>query len=240
MNKKSEVPSHKKHRAADEIFNCQKQACLRKPYLSLNERLDVLRRLEQLLLNNQDEIASAISEDFGNRSRHETKILEIFPAVSALRHTRRKLKKWMKIQSRHVAVTFWGARNRVIPQPKGVVGIIAPWNYPLFLVISPLTSALAAGNRCMIKMAASSQRLCNLLHHLFSEAFDEDLVAVLPGVSSGDFTPLPFDHLIFTGSPASGRTVMKTAAENLTPVTLELGGKSPTIVCEDFDIRKAT
>jgi len=239
MDQESEGLSHERHGAAGEIFNRQRAACLEKPYLSLNERLDVLKRLEQLLVDNQEKIADAISEDFGTRSRHETKILEIFPSVSGLRHARRKLKKWMKIQSRHVAVTFWGSRNRVIPQPKGVVGIIAPWNYPLFLVISPLTSALAAGNRCMIKMAANSQRLCKLLHHVFSEAFDEDLVAVLPGVSSGDFTPLPFDHIIFTGSPASGRTVMKTAAGNLTPVTLELGGKSPTIVCEDFDIRQA-
>lgn len=239
MSQESEVISHEKHGVAGKIFNRQRAAYLEKPYLSLNERLDVLRKLEQLLVDNQDKIASAISEDFGNRSYHETRILEIFPSVSGLRHTRRKLKKWMKIQSRHVAVTFWGGRNRVIPQPKGVVGIIAPWNYPLFLVISPLTSALAAGNRCMIKMAANSQRLCNLFHQLFSEAFDEDLVAVLPEVSSSDFTPLPFDHLIFTGSPASGRTVMKTAAGNLTPVTLELGGKSPTIVCEDFDIRQA-
>ncbi len=145
----------------------------------------------------------------------------------------------MKVQHRHVTVTFLGARNRVIPQPKGVVGIIAPWNYPLFLVISPLTGILAAGNRCMINMAANSQRLCTLLHELFSKNIGEEFVAILPGVSYDDFTPLPFDHLIFTGSPASGRRVMKTAAENLTPLTLEFGGKSPTIVCRDFDIVKA-
>lgn len=224
---------------AYKIFNNQKAACLEKPYLSLEERLTALRKLERLLVENQDQIVTAISEDFGHRSHHETKILEIFPSVSGLRHACRNLKKWMKIQKRRVSITFLGARNQVIPQPKGVVGIIAPWNYPLFLVIGPLTSALAAGNRSMIKMAANSQRLCTLLHRLFSEAFDEDLVAILPGVSSGDFTPLPFDHLIFTGSPSSGRTVMKTAAENLTPVTLELGGKSPTIVCADFNLEQA-
>jgi len=239
MNQESGGPSQAKRDAAAIIFKGQKAACLEKPYLSLAERLDVLEKLERLLVDNQETIADAISEDFGNRSRHETRILEIFPAVSGLRHSRRKLKKWMKIQRRHVAITFRGARNRVIPQPKGVVGIIAPWNYPLFLVISPLTSALAAGNRCMIKMAANSQRLATLLYHLFSEAFDRNLVAILPGVSAGDFTTLPFDHLIFTGSPASGRTVMKTAAENLAPVTLELGGKSPAIVCGDFDLKKA-
>lgn len=221
------------------IFDRQKATSRQCPWLPLKERLVSMEKLESILTEHQDAIADAICRDFGHRSHHETKILEIFPAVSGLRHTRRHLKKWMKPQRRHVALHFAGARNQVTPQPKGVVGIIAPWNYPLFLVISPLTSALAAGNRCMIKMAANSQRLCNLLQDLFSRAFSDDLVAVLPGVSAADFTPLPFDHLIYTGSPASGRTVMKTAGDNLTPVTLELGGKSPTIVGDDFDIPTA-
>ena len=238
MNQESEILPQK-YGTAEEIFHRQRTAGREKPYPSLAERLDALEKIERILVDNQEEIADAVSADFGNRSRHETKILEIFPAVSGLRHTRRKLKKWMKTQRRHVAITFLGARNRVIPQPKGVVGIIAPWNYPLSLVVTPLTSALAAGNRCMIKMAANSQRLCELLDRLFSEVFTHDYVAILPGVSAGDFTPLPFDHLFFTGSPASGRTVMQTAAAHLTPVTLELGGKSPTIVCGDFDLRQA-
>jgi len=220
------------------IFKRQKAASLSAP-LSLEERRSILEKLESVLVANQDAITEAVSRDFGNRSLHETKILELFPAVDGLRYTRRHLKKWMKPKRRHVSLTFFGARNRVIPQPKGVVGIIAPWNYPLFLVISPLTSALAAGNRCMIKMAAHSQGLCRLLHDLLAPVFPEELVAVLPGVSSEAFTPLPFDHLVFTGSPASGRTVMKTAGDNLTPVTLELGGKSPTLIAEDFDIQTA-
>ena len=224
---------------AQVIFDRQRAASRRRPFPTLRERLELLEKLELILTANQDAIADAISADFGHRSQHETRILEIFPTVSGLRHARRHLKKWLKPQRRHVSLHFAGARNRVIPQPKGVVGIIAPWNYPLFLVLSPLTSALAAGNRCMIKMAANSQRLCTLLHELFIGVIDEDRVAILPGVSAGDFTPLPFDHLIYTGSPSSGRTVMKTAADNLTPVTLELGGKSPTIVCDDFDITTA-
>ncbi len=227
------------HSTARIIFDRQRAASRQRPSLSLAERLEQLDRLEALLVANQDAIAEAISDDFGHRSHHETRILEIFPSIAGLRHTRRHLKKWMKPQRRHVSLHFAGARNRVIPQPKGVVGIIAPWNYPLFLVISPLTSALAAGNRCMIKMATNSQRLCTLFQTLFRRVFSEDVVAVLPGVSAQEFTPLPFDHLIYTGSPESGRVVMKTAAENLTPVTLELGGKSPTIVCEDFDIATA-
>ncbi|MBL0714530.1 MAG: coniferyl aldehyde dehydrogenase [Desulfosarcina sp.] len=239
MTQTAEVLNFRPHTKARIIFERQKAACQKQPFLALAERLAVLQKIESILIDHQEAIADAICGDFGHRSRHETKILEIFPVVSGLRHTRRHLKKWMKPQRRHVALHFAGARNRVIPQPKGVVGIIAPWNYPLFLVLSPLTSALAAGNRCMIKMAADSQRLCNLLNDLFRRAFADDLLAVLPGVSAADFTPLPFDHLIYTGSPASGRTVMKTAADNLTPVTLELGGKSPTIICDDFDIHTA-
>jgi coniferyl-aldehyde dehydrogenase len=234
MSQTAEVIAFKP--SARRIFERQQAASRRRLYIPLRDRLEVLNQLESLLIQNQDAIADAISRDFGHRSRDETKIMEIFPAVSGLRHTRRHLKRWMKPQRRRVSLHFAGAGNRVIPQPKGVVGIIAPWNYPLFLVISPLTSALAAGNRCMIKMAAKSQRLCILLDELFRRVFPEERVAILPGVTADEFTPLPFDHLIYTGSPASGRTVMQTAADNLTPVTLELGGKSPTIVCDDFDI----
>ena len=218
------VPLGETNRAQD-VFKRQKAACLNNPPSSIEGRLAILQKLETLLTVHQDAIAEAISLDFGNRSVHETKILELFPAIDGLRYTRRKIKKWMKPKKRHVSIWFKGARNQVIPQPKGVVGIIAPWNYPLFLVISPLTSALAAGNRCMVKMAANTQRLCNLLHDILAPEFSDDLLAILPGVAAADFTPLPFDHLVFTGSPRSGRAVMKTAGDNLTPVTLELGGE---------------
>jgi coniferyl-aldehyde dehydrogenase len=166
-------------------------------------------------------------------------MLELFTCVDGIRHARRKLKKWMKPQRRHVSVLFATGRNRVIPMPKGVVGIVSPWNYPLFLTISPLTSVLAAGNRAMIKMAANSQNLCRLLAEKFAEKFSEDMVAILPGVRGQDFSTLPYDHIIFTGSADAGRTVMRSAAETLTPVTLELGGKSPTIICEDYDVETA-
>jgi coniferyl-aldehyde dehydrogenase len=239
MNQAAQVLSIAKSNHARDVFQRQKAACIEKPAFSLEERRVILQKLETVLITYQDAIAEAISKDFGNRSIQETKILELFPAIDGLRYTRRHLKKWMKPAKRHVSLWFMGARNRVIPQPKGVVGIIAPWNYPLFLVISPLTSALAAGNRCMIKMAANAQGLCNLLHDILAPVFSEDLLAVLPAVSAQDFTPLPFDHLVFTGSPNSGRTVMKIAGDNLTPVTLELGGKSPTIIGDDFDIQTA-
>lgn len=224
---------------AQRVFRLQREAYLRHPYPSLEERLENLRKLEQILIDNVDEIADAINRDFGNRCALESKMLEIFGCVDGLRYTRRKLKKWMKPQKRHVSLLFATGKNRVIPQPKGVVGIISPWNYPLFLTVSPLTSVLAAGNRAMIKMATNSQNLCRLLHEKFSEKFPEDTVAILPGVKAQDFSTLPYDHLIFTGSADAGRTVMEAAAHNLTPVTLELGGKSPTIICPDYDVEKA-
>jgi coniferyl-aldehyde dehydrogenase len=224
---------------AQRIFALQRQAYLRQPYPSLEERQENLRRLDRILVDNADAIADAINRDFGHRCAEESKMLELFTCIDGIRHTRRKLPRWIKPQRRHVSMLFATGRNRLIPQPKGVVGIVSPWNYPLFLTVSPLTSILAAGNRAMIKMAANSQTVCRLLHEKFREQFPEDTVAILPGVPARDFSTLPFDHLIFTGSADAGRTVMRSAAENLTPVTLELGGKSPTIICDDYDVETA-
>ncbi len=224
---------------AQRVFALQRQAYLRHPYPSAEERRANLLRLERILVDNADAIADAINRDFGQRCAEESKMLEIFGSVDGIRHVRRKLAKWMKPRRRHVSMLFATGSNRVIPQPKGVVGIVSPWNYPLFLTISPLTGVLAAGNRAMIKMAANSQHTCRLLAEKVREQFPEDTLAILPGVRAQDFSTLPFDHLIFTGSADAGRTVMKSAAENLTPVTLELGGKSPTIICDDFDVDEA-
>ena len=224
---------------AQRIFTLQRKAYLRHPYPSIEERRANLRRLERILVDNADAFADAINRDFGQRSAEESKMLELFSCVDGIRHTRHKLRKWMKPQRRHVSILFATGSNRVIPQPKGLVGIVSPWNYPLFLTLSPLTSTLAAGNRCMIKMASNSRTLCKLLHEKFSQQFPEDTVAILPGVRAQDFSTLPFDHIIFTGSADAGRTVMRSAAENLTPVTLELGGQSPTIICDDFDVATA-
>jgi coniferyl-aldehyde dehydrogenase len=221
------------------MFNLQTQACLEQPIIPLKKRLELLHTIETVLKENDQAICEAICADFGNRSFHETRILEITPSILGLRHTRRKLKKWMKPQRRHGSMIFLGGRNRVIPQAKGVVGIITPWNYPLFLAVSPMTSALAAGNRIMVKQAANSRHLCRLLHDRFSQKIDPAFVCFHPGVSAGIFSGLPFNHLVFTGSSRTGKTVMKTAAGNLVPVTLELGGKSPVILADDFDMAKA-
>ena len=221
---------------AQRILQMQRQAYFDNPYPSYEERRANLLKLEQILVDNQQAIAEAISKDFGNRAIQESKLLELFLSIDGFRYCRKRLKKWMKPQRRDVSIWFAGAGNRVIPQPKGVVGVVAPWNYPLFLVMGPLASAMAAGNRCMVKMAANSANLCGLLHGWVSAHFDEDTLAFLPGVRGSEFTNLPFDHVIFTGSADTGRTVMKSAAEHLTPVTLELGGKSPTIIADDFDL----
>ena len=194
---------------AQRIFKLQREAYLRAPYPNRQERLERLNALENVLIHNMDEIVEAIAKDFGHRSAEESKILEIFPTIDGIRHAKKKLRKWMRPQRRHVSILFATASNRLIPQPKGVVGIVSPWNYPLFLALSPLTSILAAGNRAMIKLASNSQNLARLLADKFAEVFPEDVVAVLPGVRAGDFSTLPFDHMIFTGSANVGRTVMR-------------------------------
>lgn len=225
---------------AQRIFVLQRAAYLRHPYPSAEERIDLLSKVEKILVDYADEITDAINTDYGRRSSVETKLLEIFGSVDTIRYAKKKLRSWMKPQKRHVPLLYATSTNTVIPQPKGVVGIVSPWNYPLFLAISPLADAIAAGNRCMIKLAANSSNLCRLLADKFKEAqIPEDLLAILPGVKAQDFSTLPFDHICFTGSADAGRNVMKSAAENLTPVTLELGGKSPTIICDDFDVETA-
>lgn len=222
-----------------DVYNKQKQAYLQQPYVSYEERVANLEKFERLLKDNRVAISEAVNKDFGNRSVHETEFLELFGSIDSFKYCRKQLKRWMKPQKRHTSIWFFGAKNKVLPQPKGVVGIVVPWNYPLFLCMSPLASVLAAGNRAMIKMASNSQNLCRLLAELVNKEFGEETLAILPGVSANDFTDMPYDHLVFTGSPNVGRQVMEKAAKNLTPVTLELGGKSPCIVADDFDIEAA-
>lgn len=221
------------------VYNVQRKAYLEHPYPTVQERRENLTKLENILTSNVDRIAEMIGKDFGHRCAEETKLLEIFTSVDGIRDAKKKVAKWMAPEKRHVSIVFATGKNRVLPQPKGVVGIVVPWNYPLFLLIGPLTSALAAGNRCMIKMAANSSNLCGFLAAEFAKVFPEDTVAILPGVKGTEFSSLPFDHILFTGSADAGRNVMRAAAENLTPVTLELGGKSPTVICEDFDVETA-
>lgn len=221
------------------VYDKQSAAYRANPYPSLEERRDNLAKLERIMIENRQAISEAINKDFGNRSIHETEFLELFGSVEGFKDCRKSLKRWMKPQKRHASIWFFGAKNTVLPQPKGILGIVVPWNYPLFLSMSPLANALAAGNRVMIKMAANSQNLCRLLAEVIGKEFDEDTLAILPGVSANDFTDMPFDHLVFTGSAGVGRKVMEKASKTLTPVTLELGGKSPSVIAEDFDVKLA-
>lgn len=219
----------------------QRSAYAQAPYPALATRKHNLLQLEKLLLDNQQRIADAIRADFGNRSEHETRLLEIFASVEGLRHTRKHLRSWSKARSRPVALWFQPARARVIPQPLGVVGIIVPWNYPVFLSVGPLTAALAAGNRAVVKMSEFTPHTGELFASLIGEYFDEQIISVINGGAdvAAKFSTLAWDHLLFTGSTGVGRHVMRAAAENLTPVTLELGGKSPTIIGPDYPIDAA-
>lgn len=219
----------------------QRAAFRSNPMPSLEQRRQWLKSLREMLLAEQEAIVQAISADFGNRSADETRLAELMPSLMGIRYASRNLKKWMRPSRRAVGLAFQPASARVVYQPLGVVGVIVPWNYPLFLAIGPLVGALAAGNRVMIKPSESTPRTAQLLKELLGRIFPEDLVAVVLGeVDVGvAFSKLPFDHLLFTGSTTVGRHVMRAAAENLTPVTLELGGKSPAIVSADVPLKDA-
>ena len=222
-------------------FASMHAATRRNPEVDRNRRQARLDELFALVHDNAERFVAAISADFGHRSAHETRLLEIFPSLEAIRHTRAHFGAWMKPQRKSPSFWFRPGRARIINQPLGVVGIIVPWNYPLFLAISPLAAALAAGNRVMIKMSEFTPRTGELLAELAARYFAADDVAVVLGDAAvgADFARLPFDHLLFTGSTKVGHDIMRMAAENLTPVTLELGGKSPAILGADYPLDKA-
>lgn len=209
------------------------------PQLEL--RQDWLKRLESMLQENRQAFVDAVSQDFGHRSAVETRLAELFPSLEAIRYARRRLRRWMRPERRGVSLWFQPAGNSVMPQPLGVIGVVVPWNYPLFLALGPVVSALAAGNRVMVKMSEYTPATGALLQRLTERYLGPDVIAVVNGDAqlAQDFTRLPFDHLFFTGSTSVGRHVMRAAAENLTPVTLELGGKSPVIVARGADLRHA-
>ena len=230
------------HAALDAALARQRAACLARPAPTLAERKRDLLTLQRYLRDHREALCEAISADYGNRSRHETLLAEIFPAIDGIEHVLKHLKKWMRPQRRGVDWrTFPGARNRVIPQPLGVVGVIVPWNFPVNLSLVPLTYIFAAGNRAMVKMSENSRHLARLLIATMPAYFPPEKLQFFEetgGVGIA-FSQLPFDHLLFTGSGQTGRAVMAAAARNLCPVTLELGGKAPAIVCAGFDVRTA-
>ncbi|MCA0044207.1 coniferyl aldehyde dehydrogenase [Celeribacter litoreus] len=209
--------------------------------VSLETRLDRLRRLQAALLEHEDALTKAANEDFSHRSAIETRLVEIDVTLFHLKSTQRNLKRWMATRRQPLPLPVRPARAELRPKPLGVVGIISPWNYPILLALSPLIGALAAGNRAMIKPSELSPRVSDVLANMLHGAFDEDEVRVFtggPDIASA-FSGLPFDHLLFTGSTSVGRKVYEAAAKNLTPVTLELGGKSPALILPSADLERA-
>jgi coniferyl-aldehyde dehydrogenase len=213
----------------------QRAAFLAEGPPTLTERRADLGRLKTAIKASTERIAQVISADFGNRSRQESLLAEIVTTLSGIRHTSAHLGKWMRPKRVSVSLELLPGRARILYQPVGVVGIISPWNYPFQLSIMPLMAALAAGNRVMLKPSELTPRTSAFMAEFLAGLFPGDKVAtVLGGPDIGQaFAALPFDHLFYTGSTAAGRLVMQAAAANLTPVTLELGGKSPCILSED-------
>ncbi len=225
-------------------LDAQKSAFLSDGPPSYETRVDQLNRCISLLVEHETELVNALSADFGHRSREQSSLTDIASSISALKHARTHLKGWMKPERRTVdpwILSLFGARARVEFQPKGVVGIVAPWNFPVNLSFVPLAGILAAGNRAMLKPSEFTPATSAALAELISKRFDAteiDVVTGGPDVGAA-FSSLPFDHLLFTGATSIAYHVMRAAAENLVPVTLELGGKSPAIISETADMKLA-
>jgi len=228
-------------RAALQQCHDAQRTAFRRKIPGYRERHDALRALEQALLNSKDRFISAISDDFGGRAAEETLALELFPTLAEIRHAIAHLKRWMAPRRVSVSWQFWPARAKVLYQPLGVVGVLSAWNYPLFLSLVPLANALAAGNHVMLKPSEYAPRTAELMASIAAELYPPDYVTVILGeADTGSlFSQLPFDHLLYTGSARVGKLVMRAASENLTPVTLELGGKSPALVHRDYPLEKA-
>ena len=223
----------------EEALNKQRDAFGASEPSAAQERIAKLKALRKQLCRYQDVFADAVADDFGGRPHFESRLIEVIGSLWVLDHARRNLKAWMKPSRRMPQLLFGGPNGlKVTYAPKGVVGIVAPWNMPLYLSIGPLVTALAAGNRAIIKLPEETPRANAVIRTLLEEIFSVDEVAVFGEelIDPTEFTSLAFDHLIFTGSPRVGRIVMEAAARNLVPVTLELGGKSPAIVAEDYSI----
>ncbi len=223
------------------VLEMQRLAYRKAPFPGLERRLGSLKQLEAMVRQNRDAFAQAISADFGNRAVPETMLAEVIPVLTSIAFARRNLGRWMRPQRRRVGMSFQPGRAWVEHHPLGCVGIVSPWNYPLLLTLSPLTDALAAGNRVILKPSEITPRFSALLARAVADTFDPAQVTTITGGPdvARAVCALPFDHLVFTGSTSVGRQVMQAAAANLVPVTLELGGKSPAILCRSFDLRAA-
>jgi coniferyl-aldehyde dehydrogenase len=220
------------------ILAAQRAAFLRDGPPSLEQRRASLNKFRSAMLVRRKAIEDAINTDFGRRSRHETAIMEVFGVVEGIKYLHRNLRKFMHPTRRQVALHMRFGKARIEYQPLGVVGVISPWNYPVNLSLMPVVTAIAAGNRVMLKPSKFTPATNEVLSTMLGEIFPEEQVAVVKGDGAA-FSTLPFDHLVFTGSTTVGRAVMKVASDNLVPVTLELGGKSPAIVAKGHSLEHA-
>ncbi|WP_317932253.1 coniferyl aldehyde dehydrogenase [Halioxenophilus sp. WMMB6] len=238
----AEAPTRPQGTALEVSFDLCRTAFMARPEaIPYHQRIAALDQLQQTLLGHRQQLIAALNSDFNGRSAAETLQLELFGLIDEIRYTKKHLRRWMKPKKIATNALFQPSRSRLYYQPLGVIGIIGSYNYPLLLTLSPLIGALAAGNHAMIKPSTNTPATSQLLQMLLSEIFSEDYVAVVTGSTADTraFSSLPFDHLIFTGSTNVGRKIMAQAAANLTPVTLELGGKSPTIIAPDYPLAKA-
>ena len=225
------------------ILQNQRGAFEREGPVALETRIDRIDRCITLIVDHQDALCAAVNEDFGVRSQRVTRMSDLFTSVNTLKFVKKNIRKWMKPERRRAPfpMNMLGARADIYYQPKGVVGIMSPWNVPINVVFSPLADVLGAGNRAMIKPSEFNSTTVALLSELVSQYFDETEIAVVSGGADigAAFSALPLDHIIFTGAGQVGKLVMQSAAQNLTPVTLELGGKSPVIVSRTAKLEEA-
>lgn len=227
-----------------EILLKQREAQLKDGAPTAEQRIDRLNRCIGLLVDRRRDIEGALTTDFGARSPTVTALADVASSIGPLKHARDHVRAWMKSERRRTTpriLGFLGARAEIRHQPKGVVGVISPWNFPVNLTFAPLAGVLAAGNRAMIKPSETTPATSELLKQMFASAFDESEIAVVTGGPEigQAFSSLPFDHLVFTGATAIGRHVMRAAAENLVPLTFELGGKSPVVIGRSADMSVA-
>lgn len=225
------------------ILDRQKAAYIAEGVVTAETRIDRIDRAINILKQHGSKLSEAMAADFGHRSLDQSKLTDIDGAIGPLEHSKKHLRKWMRAEKRKVMfpLGIFGARGRIEYQPLGVVGCISPWNFPVQLTFSPLAGIFAAGNRTMIKPSEFTAQTSELMKELFEKEFDIEEVAVFTGGPDvgGAFSRLPFDHLLFTGATSIAKHVMKAAAENLVPVTLELGGKSPVIIGKSANLELA-
>ena len=209
------------------------------PALTIKERKETLLSLQKSLLDHQDQLYKALSNDFGYRSEFDSFIADFSPSLSLIKYSLKKLKKWMRPSKRHSGLLLFPSRVHVHYQPLGVIGVVVPWNFPLYLSLAPIITAISAGNKVMVKMSEFTPHTNAVVKSVFQNLGHHVLIFEGDHTIASEFTRIPFDHLFFTGSTAVGKIVAKAAAENLTPVTLELGGKSPAIITQKANLKAA-